>query len=526
MSQTTHHNALTIGSMLMEYRLESVLGAGGFGITYLAFDTNLEKKVAIKEYLPSSVAVRNGTTVLPTSAAHEQDYRWGLDRFIQESRTLARFSHPHIVRVNRFFEANGTGYMVMDYEDGEPLKSYLQRNPFPAEAALKGLVAPLLDGLEKVHAVGFLHRDIKPDNIFVRKDGGAVLIDFGSSRQAIGGSVQALTTIVSPGYAPFEQYTTSAEQGPWSDIYSLAGVFYFAVTGQSPPDAITRMKADTLAQGLGAARMRYSTPLIDAIGWGLALEEAKRPRTIGQWRDALFGQRSPNKAAATQVVKPQVAPPAPKPAATATTAATQATNADQVQRAAAIAAVLAETRRETRRETSPWRWIFMAAFVLALAIIGSKLVFNHEQKTIAQAPAVMILPPRVIKMPRVEQVPAAAPAAQSSVPIDTATSTSDPGASAPQAAVGTSPSGLSAPAAAPTLAAHVPQRVEQRIEFRMQSADPNGLGLTHEQFAQAFPHLSEHFDQIDGDHDGRVTSQELMAAWQRFWAKSAQDTQQ
>src|SRR6185312_15236411 len=140
MSQATHHNALTIGSMLMEYRLESVLGAGGFGITYLAFDTNLEKKVAIKEYLPSSVAVRNGTTVLPTSTAHEQDYRWGLDRFIQESRTLARFSHPHIVRVNRFFEANGTGYMVMDYEDGEPLKSYLQRNPFPAEATLKGLL--------------------------------------------------------------------------------------------------------------------------------------------------------------------------------------------------------------------------------------------------------------------------------------------------------------------------------------------------------------------------------------------------
>jgi serine/threonine protein kinase len=524
MSQATHHNALTIGSMLMEYRLDSVLGAGGFGITYLAFDTNLEKKVAIKEYLPSSVAVRNGTTVLPTSTAYEQDYRWGLDRFIQESRTLARFSHPHIVRVNRFFEANGTGYMVMDYEDGEPLKSYLQRNPFPAEATLKGLLAPLLDGLEKVHAVGFLHRDIKPDNIFVRKDGGAVLIDFGSSRQAVGGSVQALTTIVSPGYAPFEQYTTSAEQGPWSDIYSLAGVFYFAVTGQSPPDAITRMKADTLAQGLGAARMRYSTPLVDAIGWGLALAEAKRPRTIGQWRDALFGQRSPNKAAPTQVAKPQ-APAAPKPGPTATPTATQASSTDQVQRAAAIAAVLAETRREARRESSPWRWIFMAAFVLAMAIMGSKLVFNHEQKTMAQAPTVMILPPRVIKMPRPEPAPAAA-TGQSIVTIDAAAPTSDAGASASQTAVGASLPAVSPPAASPTPAAHVPQRVEQRIELKMQSADPNGLGLTHEQFGQAFPRLSEHFDQIDSDHDGRVSSQELMAAWQRFWAKSAQDTQQ
>jgi len=272
MAQTTHQNALPLNSMLMEYRLQSVLGAGGFGITYLAHDTNLQKDVAIKEYLPSAVAVRgSGGTVLPTTTGMEKDYRWGLDRFIQEARTLAKFSHPHIVRVNRFFEANGTGYMVMDYEAGEPLKAWLQRNPFPPEPALRAMLAPLLDGLEKVHAAGFLHRDIKPDNIFIRKDGGPVLIDFGSARQAVGGATQTLTTIVSPGYAPFEQYTTSAEQGPWSDIYSLSGVLYFAITGQSPPDAITRMKSDALNQGLGAARMRYSgassMPLAGASRW-------------------------------------------------------------------------------------------------------------------------------------------------------------------------------------------------------------------------------------------------------------------
>jgi serine/threonine protein kinase len=167
MAQPTHHNALPAGSMLMEYRLASVLGAGGFGITYLARDTNLEKDVAIKEYLPGSVAVRApDQSVRPTNPSLQDDYKWGLDRFIQESRTLAKFGHANIVRVNRFFEANGTGYMVMDYEDGEPLKEFLKRSPFPPEATLKKLLAPLLDGLEKVHAAGFLHRDIKPDNIF------------------------------------------------------------------------------------------------------------------------------------------------------------------------------------------------------------------------------------------------------------------------------------------------------------------------------------------------------------------------
>ncbi len=514
MAQPTHQNALATGSMLMEYRLESVLGAGGFGITYLAFDTNLEKKVAIKEYLPSSVAVRSGTTVLPTSAGQEQDYRWGLDRFIQESRTLARFTHPHIVRVNRFFEANGTGYMVMDYEDGEPLKAYFERNSFPAEGVLKALIAPLLDGLEKVHALGFLHRDIKPDNIFVRKDGGAVLIDFGSSRQAAGGSVHALTTIVTPGYAPFEQYTTSAEQGPWTDIYSLAGVLYFAVTGQSPPDAITRMKSDTLAQGLGTARMRYSTPLVDAIGWGLALEDVNRPRTVGQWREALFGQRRPNQPPASASAKPQAVPAAVK-TSTSATAAGAPPKVDPMQRAAALAAVIAETRREPRRGTSPWRWMFMAALVLGVAIVAAKMMPSRQQKTVIRmVPLVPLstaapVPVRIQEAQQFRQPSAAAPTVQPATPA-----ADDPAAVQPAES-----------SAATTLAAHVPNRVEQRIESKIHAADPDGVGLTREQFTQTFPRLSEHFEQLDADHNGRITSQELMAAWQRFWAKSAQDAE-
>jgi serine/threonine protein kinase len=289
-TQESYTNVLTMDSMLMEYRLTSVLGVGGFGITYLARDTHLEKDVAIKEYFPSGQVARSGdgsVTVTTSQAANE--YQWGLDRFLKEARTLAGFSHPHIVRVNRYFAANGTGYMVMDYEEGESLKSYLQHHPSPAENVLKALIAPLLDGIEKVHATGFLHRDIKPDNIFVRKDGSPVLIDFGSARQAIGGgAAQNLTTLVSPGFAPFEQYTTGTEQGPWSDLYALGGVLYFAVTGHNPPDALTRMKNDTLADGLAEARARYSLGFIDAISWALEMNEVSRPRNVAEWRARLL----------------------------------------------------------------------------------------------------------------------------------------------------------------------------------------------------------------------------------------------
>ena len=282
-------NALPLGTMLMEYRLESVLGVGGFGITYLARDTLLEKLVAIKEYFPSA-AVSRGANLTVTMAAPdmEAEYELGLERFLKEARTLAGFSHPHIVRVNRYFKDHGTGYMVMDYEDGESLKSWLRKSPQPPADVLKGLIAPLLDGIEKVHEVGFLHRDIKPDNIFVRKRGDPVLIDFGSARQALSGATHTLTTLVTPGYAPFEQYSAGAEQGPYTDLYALGGVLFFATTGHNPPDAIGRMKGDSLAQLLAPAIPRYGPELVDAIEWAMAIDEKKRPQTVREWRDKIF----------------------------------------------------------------------------------------------------------------------------------------------------------------------------------------------------------------------------------------------
>jgi len=282
-------NALGEGAMLNEYRITDVLGVGGFGITYLAHDTLLEKDVAIKEYFPSGVCSRKPEGNVTMTGPHVADeYRTGLDRFLKEARTLATFAHPNIVRVLRFFQANDTGYMVMDYERGVSLHSWLQKNPQPDEETLLTLIAPLLEGIDKVHRVGFLHRDIKPDNIFIRTDGTPVLIDFGSARQALSGTT-AMTAMVTPGYAPFEQYGAGSEQGPYTDIYAMGGVLVYAMTGRNPPDAITRMKNDRLGDELSSAALRYSPRVIDAVRHAMALDEKQRPQTVSEWRTALLG---------------------------------------------------------------------------------------------------------------------------------------------------------------------------------------------------------------------------------------------
>jgi class 3 adenylate cyclase len=274
--------------MLNEYRIVAVLGVGGFGITYLASDTHLEKDVAIKEYFPSGTVSRKTDTGAVTIAGPHvaNEYRAGLDRFLKEARTLASFGHPNIVRVLRFFQANDTGYMVMDYERGKSLREWLHKNPQPDEETLLTLIAPLLDGIEKVHAAGFLHRD----NVFIRDDGSPVLIDFGSARQASSGVTKTMTAMVTPGYAPFEQYGAGADQGPYTDIYAMGGVLVYAMTGRNPPDAITRMKNDRLGDELSSASLRYSPRVIDAVRHAMAVDEKLRPQTIADWRPTLLGE--------------------------------------------------------------------------------------------------------------------------------------------------------------------------------------------------------------------------------------------
>ena len=215
MNDLAYPDALPAQHRLHWYVIERVLGQGGFGITYLARDTNLDQMVAIKEYLPGDVATRrpDGTVRSRTDAQRER-YRWGLDRFIREARTLARFDHPHIVRVLSVFELNETAYMVMRFEAGDNLGAQLEQRGVLPEDELLRILLPVLDGLELVHSAGFIHRDVKPDNIHIRDDGTPVLLDFGSARHALG-KARTLTILIAPGYAPFEQYYSSSEsQGP------------------------------------------------------------------------------------------------------------------------------------------------------------------------------------------------------------------------------------------------------------------------------------------------------------------------
>ena len=202
-----HKQALPPGFRLGAYGVVRVLGVGGFGMTYLGEHTGLGVQVAVKEYLPNEIAVRDGTEVHPKSAGDREGFEWGLGRFLDEAKTLARFKHPNVVRVSDCFEANNTAYIVMDYEDGEALDALLQRHGTLTEGQLRRVVLPVADGLRQVHAAGFLHRDIKPANIYVRRsDESPVLLDFGSARQALGRRTRSMTAIASAGYSPPEQY--------------------------------------------------------------------------------------------------------------------------------------------------------------------------------------------------------------------------------------------------------------------------------------------------------------------------------
>ena len=286
-------NALPEGYSLHWYEIESILGSGGFGITYLARDTNLNRLVAIKEYFPKEMATReDDSRVNPICDDSAVDFTNGLDRFISEARTVARCQHPNIVSVYSVFEANGTAYMVMEYQRGQSLSRAMRSGLIRGERDLLALVRPLLDGLMFMHDAGFIHRDIKPDNIFIREDGVPMLLDFGAARQSVGFGTQRMTTMLTPSYAPIEQYNTSGraeKQGPWTDIYSFGATLYRLVAGRGPIDAVCRANAllesgkDAYLSIKDTKPSGYSHALLTAIDRALAYRPSDRPQTVKEW---------------------------------------------------------------------------------------------------------------------------------------------------------------------------------------------------------------------------------------------------
>ena len=236
-------HTLPPGFRIDEYEIVRVLGAGGFGITYLAFDHNLNGPVAIKEYFPTDAAVRADGPQVTASSRNRDVFAWGLDRFLKEARVIHRLRHRCIVRVHRYVERHGSAYIVMEYVEGESLNEILKsRERLPADE-WRPLLDRLLDGLAHVHDHNYLHRDIKPANIVIRAaDGEPVLIDFGAARVA--SQQRTHTQVLTPGYAPFEQHTSEGAQGPPTDIYALAAVSCHVLTGEPPPNAPDRMLED------------------------------------------------------------------------------------------------------------------------------------------------------------------------------------------------------------------------------------------------------------------------------------------
>lgn len=451
----SYRNALPLQTRLQEYLLLQVLGAGGFGMTYLAQDTNLDKPVAIKEYLPSELAMRAPDgSVAPLASGKESGYRWGLDRFLLEARTLAKFSHPGIVRVLRYFEANGTAYMVMEYEKGEPLKNVFILSPQLPEADLKRLMEPLLEGLREVHAAGFLHRDIKPDNIFVRADGRPVLIDFGAARNALGGETRSLTAVLTPGFAPLEQYSGEGRQGPWTDLYAMGGVLYRAVTDKNPPDAVARIREDTLGAGLSSARGRYSDAFLRAIEWAMTLDETHRPQSIDDWKKSLFDDVA---------VHPIASPPPLRRSETTVLAPSPA--------------------RKSRR----WPY-FIAIPVVALLAFG---LLRKKPEPKPDPMPVSLLTAEAPKTAVASKPEAAAVAAAPSIPA------------------------AALPASKPARAGDDDdrsRRIRREAEAQFKSSDTNSDGYLSRDELSRFPFIAREMQRLDTDRDGRLSPKEFLRA--------------
>jgi serine/threonine protein kinase len=337
------------------YQVARVLGYGGFGITYLGWDANLQIKVAIKEYMPREFAGRDPQTghVLANAGEAGVQFSAGLNRFLDEARTLAKFQqHPGIVSVLSFFPAFGTGYMVMEYVEGQTLKGYLDQRGRLAWTQTLDIFMQIMDALRAVHKAGLLHRDIAPDNIYLCGDGRVKLLDFGAAQASLSGSGQPeppRTVLVKSGFAPEEQYQDDSRQGPWTDVYSLAASMYFCLAGQAPPDALDRLKQDRLKPLADYGVM--IPPLAEQVLLeALAVHSLQRPQSIETLQKQFIELQS----------KPVSVPPA---------------NISVVKQAPQPPLVPLPGEQRKSGQITGLRWLLTAA----IAVILTLILFSREQ---------------------------------------------------------------------------------------------------------------------------------------------------
>lgn len=277
---------LPLGHRLGELQLDEVLGIGGFGIVYRAFDRTLRRAVAIKEYMPSMLATRGGDyTVSLRSERFAQAFDAGRGAFLNEARLLAQFDHPGLVKVLHFWESHGTAYMVMPFYEGRTLKQLLDGGMRISETQLRNIVGALLGALDTLHRAQCFHRDVALDNVLIRPNGSAILLDFGAARKRIGDLVDDGAMMIKPGYAPIEQYTDDPafSQGPWTDLYALGAVMHAMITGELPPAAVVRSIKDTYrplaSRDLPAGEV-YSPAFLAAVDHALQLRIPDRPESV------------------------------------------------------------------------------------------------------------------------------------------------------------------------------------------------------------------------------------------------------
>jgi len=401
-------DALAPGTRLLEFTIEAELGAGGFGVTYLARDESLEVRRAVKEYLPRDWGTRrNDGTVGPRGGVDAPDYDRGLMRFLDEARTLARFDHPHLVSVYRVFEARGTAYMVMEHVEGRTLQAEVEAAGPLSEARVRSILDALTDGLSQVHAAGLLHRDIKPENVMVRPDGTPVLIDFGAARHAMGRRSRALTAVLTPGYAPIEQYSARGRQGPWTDIYALGALAYWALSGREPEDSPGRLPVDKLPPLARIAPRPVSRELAAAVNSALAVNETDRPQSLRAWRELL---RAPVTAWTEEPFGPA------------------ADRSPELELDGDDADSDVPLPREEPASGSPWHWWLAGAVAVGLASVAAAVSLGHfrngtaSEASVAPGPestAAEVAPPP----PNPSPLP---PSRPNPLPLETPEPTPDP----------------------------------------------------------------------------------------------------